>query len=122
LSYCRWSSDDFQCDLYCYEDCAGGFTTHVAANRPVGDIPRTPGWSMDAMNAPGWAEEMAAASKRQHEFLMSCQRQPIPLAHAGETFNDPTLLAFLARVMMLKGLGYRAVCRGFAMRFYDGEF
>lgn len=33
MSYCRFSSDGFNCDVYVYEDCAGGWTTHVAANR-----------------------------------------------------------------------------------------
>ncbi len=33
MSYCRWSSDNTNCDLYCYEDCSGGFTTHVAGFR-----------------------------------------------------------------------------------------
>ena len=35
MSYRRWSSDDFQCDVYVYESVAGGFVTHVAANRVV---------------------------------------------------------------------------------------
>jgi len=35
MSYCRWSTDDFQCDLYCYGDCSGGFTTHVACNKVI---------------------------------------------------------------------------------------
>lgn len=26
MSYCRWSTDDFKCDLYIYEDVAGGWT------------------------------------------------------------------------------------------------
>src|SRR5687767_6611694 len=39
MSYCRWSTDDFQCDLYCYEDVSGGFTTHVAGRRKIWDAP-----------------------------------------------------------------------------------
>ena len=42
MSYCRWSSDNWKCDLYCYEDVSGGITTHVAGNRIVGDIPEAP--------------------------------------------------------------------------------
>lgn len=34
MSYCRWSSDNWKCDLYCYED-ANGYITHVADNRIV---------------------------------------------------------------------------------------
>jgi hypothetical protein len=33
MSFCRWSSDNFQCDLYCYADVGGGYTTHVAGYR-----------------------------------------------------------------------------------------
>jgi len=35
MSYCRWSSDNWQCDLYCYDDISGGITTHVAGYRCV---------------------------------------------------------------------------------------
>lgn len=37
MSYCRWSSDNFECDLYCYSDVNGGYTTHVAGRRRQGD-------------------------------------------------------------------------------------
>lgn len=33
MSYCRFSSDDFQCDVYAYEDVSGGWTVHVASRR-----------------------------------------------------------------------------------------
>ena len=29
MSYCRWSSDCHQSDVYVYEDVKGGFTTHA---------------------------------------------------------------------------------------------
>jgi hypothetical protein len=32
MSYCRWSSDNFGCDLYCYES-REGFETNVASFR-----------------------------------------------------------------------------------------
>ena len=41
MSYCRFSSEDFSSDVYCYADCSGGFTTHVASNRIIGDIPKS---------------------------------------------------------------------------------
>lgn len=33
MSYCRFSSDDYQCDVYVYQDGNGGWTTHVAGSR-----------------------------------------------------------------------------------------
>lgn len=35
MSYCRFSTDDYQCDVYVYEDVGGWWSTHVAGNRPV---------------------------------------------------------------------------------------
>ena len=34
MSYCRFSSDGFQCDVYCYGSM-GGYTIHVAGRRQV---------------------------------------------------------------------------------------
>ena len=35
MSYCRWSSDDYQCDVYVYEDVGGWWQTYVAGRRRV---------------------------------------------------------------------------------------
>lgn len=35
MSYCRWSSDDHQCDVYVWADVAGGYRTEVAGRRRV---------------------------------------------------------------------------------------
>ena len=42
MSYCRWSTDDFQCDLYIYEDCNGGWTCLVAGRRRIYMAPLPP--------------------------------------------------------------------------------
>lgn len=39
MSYCRWSSDHFECDVYVYEDVSGGWTTHVAGRRQRNPLP-----------------------------------------------------------------------------------
>lgn len=33
MSYCRWSSDDWQCDVYVWADVDGGWRTEVAGRR-----------------------------------------------------------------------------------------
>ncbi|MFA5875233.1 MAG: hypothetical protein WC901_00900 [Candidatus Margulisiibacteriota bacterium] len=35
MSYCRWSSNNGQCDVYVYENAAGGWYTHIAGRRKV---------------------------------------------------------------------------------------
>jgi len=100
MAYCRWSSDDWSCDIYCYEDCWGGFTTHVAGNRVVGDIPKTPPLTKASIS------DYMVAHKAQMAFLEMCQRKPLGLPHAGESFNDPDAASCADRLEELRVIGY----------------
>jgi len=100
MSYCRWSSDNWRCDLYCYEDVNGGITTHVACNRIVGDVPEVP-FILDVS-----ADEFMKAHKKQMEFLDTAKREKIGLPYDGETFNDPDYESFLKRLLHLREVGY----------------
>src|SRR5690348_16129614 len=42
MSYCRWSSDDYQCDVYVWADYAGGYRTEVAGRRRVWKVALPP--------------------------------------------------------------------------------
>lgn len=104
MSYCRWSSANWTCDIYCYENVSGGYTTHVAGSRLVGDAPQA------NFPLPGAPDETWAAYSMAHEvqrrWLETAKREPIGLAHDGETFNDPDLASFLKRLTGLRSLGY----------------
>lgn len=100
MSYCRWSDDNWKCDLYCYEDVSGGFTTHVAGNRIKNDVPALP----DILETP--SDEWLKAYRKQHAFLGNAERVYIGLPHDGESFNDPDLESFLERVCHLREVGY----------------
>ena len=100
MSYCRWSSDNWRCDLYCYEDVSGGFTTHVAGNRVVGEIPAEPPLVLPLPD--DWAQQHS----RVMAFLSTAERRPIGLPHDGESYNDPDLQSFLERVTSLRADGY----------------
>jgi hypothetical protein len=99
MSYCRWSSDAFRCDLYVYESCGGGFRVHVAASRIVGEAPH-----VDEDAAP---EAMSAQINAQLEFVTGAEHVAIDLPHAGETLVEPDLVALRARLVALRELGYR---------------
>lgn len=103
MSYCRWSSDNWRCDLYCYEDSQGGFTTHVAGRRIVGDIPKEPELKLINGELP---ENFMAEHQAVMRFLDTAERQPIGLPFDGESFNDPDLESFLQRVTDLREVGY----------------
>lgn len=105
MSYCRWSTDNFRCDVYCYADVSGGYTTHVAGNRLVGqpDEPALPEPGSGNEAWDGW-------STAYNEWLRgidSCKREAITLPHAGESFNDGTLEEFRDRLKGLRDLGYQ---------------
>lgn len=104
MSFCRWSSMDFQCDLYCYESDQG-FVTHVAKTRVVGDIPKL-NWNLIT---PPITEDMISEFVRvqneQFEFLETAERKPIGLAFDGLSFTDDKE-GFLVRLDMLRKEGY----------------
>lgn len=102
MSYCRWSSDNWKCDLYCYEGHA--FITHVAGRRRVGHIPDDR-WE-DFVLGRITAEEYAKLHSEQMEAVAACGFEDITLPHAGETFEDGDLESFKERLLYLRGLGY----------------
>lgn len=102
MSYCRWSSMNWKCDLYCYES-SDGYTTHVAGNRTVGEVPKV---DFNLLTPGGDTKLFAEQYKAQMDWLSSAERKPIGLPHDGETFHDPDLLSFLVRVTSLREWGY----------------
>jgi hypothetical protein len=103
MSYCRFSDDDFQCDLYCYEHVDGGFITHVAYNRPKYKEPLPAPIDPAKDTIKKWLER----HKKVLTMVSEAERISITLPHAGESFCDNTLEDFLARLIKLRELGYR---------------
>lgn len=104
MSYCRWSSDNWKCDLYCYEDVSGGWTTHVADRRRVGFVPDDR-WG-DFVRGVISAQEYADLHRAQMDILSNLPMEDIDLPHAGETFNDASLEEFKDRLLYLRSIGY----------------
>ena len=128
MSYCRWSSDNFMCDVYVYEDVNGGWTTHMAGNRPMlPPIPELPLSWLPKINGEfdsetrtvrypnKWRAAFAYVvctvwvwSHRIHFWSLSLiPRRDIGLPHDGESFNDPTPSDCADRLEMLRRMGYR---------------
>lgn len=100
MSYCRFSSDDFQCDVYVYADCTGGWTTHVAGRRHVFKEPLPADVSLE--NKEEWVKRYA----RVMELIDSAELVDIGLPFDGETFNDPTPGECADRLEILRAAGY----------------
>jgi len=102
MSYCRFSSDDFQCDVYCYEAVYGGFTTHVASNRPDKNDSLPPPVPLEKGREEEWLER----HRQVMAWIKHAERRPLGLPCDGQTFNDPTAKKAAMRLQSLKKMGY----------------
>lgn len=101
MSYCRWSSGDFQCDVYVYEDCDGGFTTHVAGKKHIFKGPLPPDVSIEDSKA--YFERYRKVMKMVDE----AELVDIGLPCDGESYNDETAGECANRLESLRDMGYR---------------
>lgn len=106
MSYCRWSSDQFRSDIYCYES-NDGFVIHVAAARLVSDQPR-PERKAGAVSIddPSWVQLSVDDWNAYSAWSDAARREPIRLEHAGEQFVEATAGECADRLRQLRALGY----------------
>lgn len=108
MSYCRLSSDDFQCDVYVYA-ARWGWQTHVAARRPVYTEPLPPQVELPGKDDPGWEAAIEAWVKRHAEVMAAvdeAQHAEIGLPHDGASFVDDTPGECADRLESLRAIGY----------------
>jgi hypothetical protein len=110
VSYCRWSSDWFRCDLYVYEHVDGYFAIHVAGrtNKACDNLP--PEFDADeeeAFDVGRWLALTEKLHTLMGEGFDDSKYRPLNLPHDDETFEEPTYGAMIRRVEMLVALGYR---------------
>lgn len=98
MSYCRWSSDGYQCDVYVYQS-ESGYETYVASRRRPQRIPDL------RMTSPMDIEDSIRA---QRAALIDPANvpQPIGLSEDGASFNHETPRECAENLIRLKGLGY----------------
>jgi hypothetical protein len=106
MAYCRFSSDDWQCDVYCYASVSGAWVTHVAAVRHVGELPHRGAWA-EFIRGRISPSDYAAIHAEQMRFLDESPREPIGLPFDGQSFDDVGPLQCRARLIELRALGYR---------------
>lgn len=104
MSYCRWSTDDFQCDVYVYADARGGWTTHVAGRRVVYKEPLPPvvPFPGEGESADAWFERYRKVNAMHDEADLV----DIGLPYDGDCFSDDTPSECADRLAMLHDLGY----------------
>lgn len=101
MSYCRFSSNDYQCDVYVYES-EGGWEIHVAGNRFAfkEPLPEHIEWSQE--NAEVFFDRM----RRVRSLVDEAERIEITLEHAGDSFTEGSAIECADRLEYLQRLGY----------------
>lgn len=100
MSYCRFSSDDWQSDIYCYEHCGAWWQIHVAGNRRQLVEPLPPRVSLD--DGPAWTARQLEVQR----ILDASPRVPLGLGADGANFQEANAAACLDRLLDLRGMGY----------------
>ena len=106
MSYCRWSSDDYQCDVYCYESVGDVYVIHVAGNRQTPSTPPPPSVGNWWARGKAGIEDYMAREKAVDAWLATAERKPIGLPHDGESLMESDAAACADRLEYLRGLGY----------------
>lgn len=96
MSYCRWSSDCWKSDIYCYE-AETGYMVHIAAKRVVSYIP--------PLNCTS-PEALLKSYQEQMKHLEIAERKNIGLCHDGTTHSFDTPKETAEFLVYLKEQGY----------------
>lgn len=107
MSYARFSSDDWQSDVYAYES-DWGFEVHLAANRVPMDTSSLPPWVPPSKENEGSFEAFVARHKQVNQMLHNNEhlREPIDLPGAGESFCYETPGECAIALLEFRALGY----------------
>ena len=98
MSYCRWSSDGFRCDLYAYEDVGGEFVIHVAKYRSDPPAPLMP-WECGEQAMTLWKHAYKGWSETR-------KLVPIGLPHDGAIFSLDSEDEMFQKMHELRCAGY----------------
>lgn len=98
MSYCRWSSDGFQCDVYVYES-ADGYVTNVAGRRRKYRIPYIDFSSVERIKETLDAQRVALDDPENPLV-------DIGLSEDNKFFLDESASDCAERLIWLKSLGY----------------
>lgn len=104
MAVCRWSSNDYQCDVYVYES-EEGWQTHVASKRiaytePLPDpVDWTPG---EPFPFTDWLNRHQVVSR----MMFDSEHLPIGGPKDGASFCDETAAECADRLEELRTMGY----------------
>lgn len=92
MAYCRWSDNDFDCDLYVYESVYGGFQVMIAGMRTVfdrsllPDLPPSPDKSdQEDKDWKDWVQKLWKWHKIRKDLFDNATHEPIGGPYDGQS-------------------------------------
>jgi hypothetical protein len=104
MSYCRWSSDNYKCDIYAYESSAG-YQIHVASSRYVGEPPES-SLNLIILGGKENIDKYLSGEKVRRKWFDKGETRPIGLPYDGESYLCDSLQEFYDKMMELRNAGY----------------
>lgn len=108
MSFCRFSTDDFRCDVYVYRSHAG-YEINVASSRYEFDEPLPP--PVDMHDAAAYLDRSIEVQRIVRE---SSRSVPIGLPFDGRSFGVSTAAECVTELERLRDEGYRVPERAIA--------
>ena len=103
MSYCRFSSDDFQSDVYVYDNTYGGITIHIANTKVIYKEPIPPNVEISEETMPLCCARIRKISK----MVEHADHVPIGLSYDGETIYASSQEECAKILENLRKEGYR---------------
>ena len=100
MSFCRWSDDDYRCNIYAYESDCGGYCVHVARKKPLFNEPLPPAAKDTA------ADEWFQRRVKVNQMVREAGWADIGLSRDGESYSLDSLSDVLELLESLKEEGY----------------
>jgi len=104
MSYCRFSSMGYKCNIYAYQRCDRKYVVHVASYRRF-LIPHLLFWPGFISKLPRWL--ILKIWRLNIHLLGLAPRVKIRKKYAGETREFEDIESFEGFLRELKGLGYK---------------
>ena len=103
MSNCRWSTDSFRCDVYCYES-EEGFVIHVAGRRH--GLPADDEGPPFSLIREGKGEEYMRLQKEFSDRMSASEWTTINHPDAGRTFRLDTESEMYDKLVELSDAGF----------------
>jgi hypothetical protein len=103
MSYCRWSSDDFTCDLYAWHDISDNIVIHCSSNRRVWPEDLLPPKCSDDATTQEWAERFMEVMK----LVDQTELIELDFEYAGERIACGTRSEAIEKFLELREIGYK---------------